>query len=645
MAIVDFYDEEQAGVAEKELHCSEIDGKTISVTVDTIQRKAPLPQGVSAADQTGAAFSPSAAPFVPGSRMMNASATPFSLNSRANNYSAAVAPINMMNNPTIPAASGSNLTYSTEAGTYIDPCNLFVKNLSPNIQSNDLFNAFRTFGRIVSARVMRDEASGKSREFGFVSFTDQPSAAEAMRSMNGSLLDGKKLTVSLHEPKRMRQEKLAAKFSGGSNGNGAAAGRRDSSAEGTASYGGQESPSLSQELPEQQKGRHERRGSNSYFKAAMEAAARADAMGDESAGLPDYHQLMALSLSVRNEVLAGLIGRKIMQLPGFDDASPHAEGAGGDQAKQDEVQELAEQMVAKLSMQESLETLRDPYSLISQVNAAQHARKEQPTSSAATLSSPLEPASQQESKASESAAPKAPAASLLSPALPHTLSQRDNGRASSAGADSASILSAAPASQKERARILAAVAAISPSDALIEDITDMLVGLPKKERAMCLFNQDFLKTKVEEAREILDISDGEDGEGVSSTSTPAAKAEAAAPAVETTSTPAAPAKEALPAASSPHYTLASLAKLPAAEIIKLANEPGSSGSLGLPLPKADPKVIKETDDFIDGLQGKTPQDQKQKVGDILFKKIKGFGVKGAPKISEWLHSGQFRVCE
>uniref|UniRef100_UPI003753E7F9 RNA-binding protein RRM4 n=1 Tax=Mycosarcoma maydis TaxID=5270 RepID=UPI003753E7F9 len=78
------------------------------------------------------------------------------------------------------------------------------------------------------------------------------------------------------------------------------------------------------------------------------------------------------------------------------------------------------------------------------------------------------------------------------------------------------------------------------------------------------------------------------------------------------------------------HTLSTLAALPAAEIVRLANSQSSSG---LPLPKADPATVKATDDFIDSLQGKAAHDQKQKLGDQLFKKIRTFGVKGAPKLT------------
>ncbi|CAE6412082.1 unnamed protein product, partial [Rhizoctonia solani] len=78
------------------------------------------------------------------------------------------------------------------------------------------------------------------------------------------------------------------------------------------------------------------------------------------------------------------------------------------------------------------------------------------------------------------------------------------------------------------------------------------------------------------------------------------------------------------------HTLATLAKLPGSEIVMLA---GSPSATGLPLPKADPTVVKTTDEWIDGLQDKTLHQQKQTVGDKLFRVIKAFGIKQAPKLT------------
>lgn len=63
---------------------------------------------------------------------------------------------------------------------------------------------------------MRDE-NGRSRGFGFVSFQTPNQAALALRSMNGVVIGSKQIVVRLHEPKQLRQEKLAARFAGHNN--------------------------------------------------------------------------------------------------------------------------------------------------------------------------------------------------------------------------------------------------------------------------------------------------------------------------------------------------------------------------------------------------------------------------------------------
>ena len=80
------------------------------------------------------------------------------------------------------------------------------------------------------------------------------------------------------------------------------------------------------------------------------------------------------------------------------------------------------------------------------------------------------------------------------------------------------------------------------------------------------------------------------------------------------------------------HTLATLAKLPATEILKIADG-NPVATIGLLPPKADRLVTRSTDEFIDSIQMKSIAQQKRAVGDKLFKVIKAFGVKGAPKIT------------
>ncbi|RCH99889.1 hypothetical protein CU097_012757 [Rhizopus azygosporus] len=95
-------------------------------------------------------------------------------------------------------------------GGFVDLMNLYVKNLDPTINNNDLFNLFRQFGRIVSARVMTNPATGQSKGYGFVSYGKPEEAALALNEMDGMLVRSKQIIVAYHEPKKPRQEKSSS---------------------------------------------------------------------------------------------------------------------------------------------------------------------------------------------------------------------------------------------------------------------------------------------------------------------------------------------------------------------------------------------------------------------------------------------------
>ncbi|KAI8379385.1 uncharacterized protein BYT42DRAFT_324616 [Radiomyces spectabilis] len=91
--------------------------------------------------------------------------------------------------------------------TFVDYMNLYVKNLDPALTNADLFNLFRNFGRIVSARVMSNPATGQSKGYGFVSFSKPEEAQAALREMNNKMVISKPLIVAFHEPKKPRQDR------------------------------------------------------------------------------------------------------------------------------------------------------------------------------------------------------------------------------------------------------------------------------------------------------------------------------------------------------------------------------------------------------------------------------------------------------
>ena len=73
---------------------------------------------------------------------------------------------------------------------------LYVGNLSYNSGDTELRDAFAASGNVLSATVVMDRDTGRSRGFGFVEFGSASEAQSAIASMNGASLDGRALTVN-----------------------------------------------------------------------------------------------------------------------------------------------------------------------------------------------------------------------------------------------------------------------------------------------------------------------------------------------------------------------------------------------------------------------------------------------------------------
>jgi RNA recognition motif-containing protein len=84
---------------------------------------------------------------------------------------------------------------------------LFVGNLPFSVGDNDLEAAFANHGTVVSAIVIRDDASGRSRGFGFVEMETEEMAETAVDEMDGSELDGRRLRVNPAQPKANHQRR------------------------------------------------------------------------------------------------------------------------------------------------------------------------------------------------------------------------------------------------------------------------------------------------------------------------------------------------------------------------------------------------------------------------------------------------------
>eukprot|EP00927_Polykrikos_kofoidii_P022474 TRINITY_DN2095_c0_g1_i2.p1 TRINITY_DN2095_c0_g1~~TRINITY_DN2095_c0_g1_i2.p1 ORF type:complete len:487 (-),score=119.55 TRINITY_DN2095_c0_g1_i2:84-1544(-) len=74
-------------------------------------------------------------------------------------------------------------------------CNLFVFHLPDDWTDEELHEHFSPHGTVVSAKVMKELGTGRSRGFGFVSYEDRVSAATAIKKMQGHKILGKRLKV------------------------------------------------------------------------------------------------------------------------------------------------------------------------------------------------------------------------------------------------------------------------------------------------------------------------------------------------------------------------------------------------------------------------------------------------------------------
>lgn len=72
---------------------------------------------------------------------------------------------------------------------------LFVAGLPYDMDNQDLKEMFELYGTIISAKVVMDYATRKSKGFGFVEFEKVLEAKETMELLNGKMIKGKLLTV------------------------------------------------------------------------------------------------------------------------------------------------------------------------------------------------------------------------------------------------------------------------------------------------------------------------------------------------------------------------------------------------------------------------------------------------------------------
>ncbi|MGD0388792.1 MAG: RNA-binding protein [Tepidisphaeraceae bacterium] len=109
---------------------------------------------------------------------------------------------------------------------------LYVGNLSYTVDSSELETLFAQHGQVVSAQIINDRDTGRSKGFGFVEMATDQEATAAVAALNGQQHNGRALTVNEARP---REERAPG---GGRGGGGGGRGGYGGGGGGRGGYGG-----------------------------------------------------------------------------------------------------------------------------------------------------------------------------------------------------------------------------------------------------------------------------------------------------------------------------------------------------------------------------------------------------------------------
>ena len=89
---------------------------------------------------------------------------------------------------------------------------VYVGNLNWDATEENLTELFSKYGNVISAKIITDNFSGKSKGFGFIEMSSQEEAEKAISELNGTDFMERTLKVSVARPQRKRDNNFKKRF-------------------------------------------------------------------------------------------------------------------------------------------------------------------------------------------------------------------------------------------------------------------------------------------------------------------------------------------------------------------------------------------------------------------------------------------------
>lgn len=108
-----------------------------------------------------------------------------------------------------------DLPESIQSSTKVIMKNIYVSNLSYTTDNQQLKALFSPFGGVMSASIIMDRDTGRSKGFGFVEMENEGDAAAAIIALNGKVIEGRPLKVNEAKPREQSRTTTGGRYGRG----------------------------------------------------------------------------------------------------------------------------------------------------------------------------------------------------------------------------------------------------------------------------------------------------------------------------------------------------------------------------------------------------------------------------------------------